>query len=396
MSRRTFALIIIFMLTPLGPLAIDIFLPSVPEMLSVFEATNQQMRLTIPLYIFALGFAQLVGGPISDRFGRRASAMIGLTLYALGSLGAAFAPSLDWLYGARLVQGFGASFTMVTTFAWVRDNFEGDEAGKWLSYMSGLTGSVPMIAPMIGGILGVIWGWQAAFFLMAAAGILLLALISLALPPTKKRNRTLGAPDQITCNLGNMARNRTFILYSLANAATFGAVMTYVSIAPEVAMEQSGMSEMQFATILGAIGLLQMLFSFLAPRLVGIIGSAKTVLAGLSLSVTGGLGLLVVPHGATMTFFAFAALGSAGFSLMIGISTGLTLQPFPHCAGLATSIGGFLRMFGSATIATLTSLTAFQGPDILATALLTSLIPLTFLLFDKRIETMVEEEDLAL
>ncbi|AEV37816.1 Chloramphenicol resistance protein [Pseudovibrio sp. FO-BEG1] len=392
MSRRTFALIIIFMLTPLGPLAIDIFLPSVPEMLSVFEATNQQMRLTIPLYIFALGFAQLVGGPISDRFGRRASAMIGLSLYALGSLGAAFAPSLDWLYGARLVQGFGASFTMVTTFAWVRDNFEGDEAGKWLSYMSGLTGSVPMIAPMIGGILGVIWGWQAAFFLMAAAGLLLLFLTPLALPPTKKRHRMLGAPDQITCNLGDMARNRAFILYSLANAATFGAVMTYVSIAPEVAMEQGGMSEMQFATILGAIGLLQMLFSFLAPRMVEMIGAPTTVLVGLSLSVISGLGLLFVPQSVTMTFFAFAALGSAGFSLMIGISTGLTLQPFPNCAGLAASIGGFLRMFGGASIATLTNLTDLQGPATLATALLFSLLPLTFLLFDRRMESKIEGE----
>ncbi|EEA96573.1 multidrug effflux MFS transporter [Pseudovibrio sp. JE062] len=392
MSRRTFALIIIFMLTPLGPLAIDIFLPSVPEMLSVFEATNQQMRLTIPLYIFALGFAQLVGGPISDRFGRRASAMIGLSLYALGSLGAAFAPSLDWLYGARLVQGFGASFTMVTTFAWVRDNFEGDEAGKWLSYMSGLTGSVPMIAPMIGGILGVIWGWQAAFFLMAAAGLLLLFLTPLALPPTQKRHRTLGAPDQITCNLGDMARNRAFILYSLANAATFGAVMTYVSIAPEVAMEQGGMSEMQFATILGAIGLLQMLFSFLAPRMVEMIGAPTTVLVGLSLSVISGLGLLFVPQSVTMTFFAFAALGSAGFSLMIGISTGLTLQPFPNCAGLAASIGGFLRMFGGASIATLTNLTDLQGPATLATALLFSLLPLTFLLFDRRMESKIEGE----
>lgn len=375
MTRKTRALVVMFALTPLGPLAIDIFLPSVPEMRSVFEATEADLRLTIPLYIYALGVAQLFGGPVSDRWGRRASAMLGLLAYVIGSLAAAFAPDLSWLYGARLVQGVGASFTMVTTFAWVRDTFDGDEAGKWLSYMSGLTGSVPMIAPLMGGILAVAWGWQAAFLFMALAGVLLLVALPVAVPMATTRD-VKQAPKQVTYHLWTMASSPPFLIYSLANAATFGAVMTYVSIAPEVAMTTGGMGELEFALTLGGIGLLQMLFSFAAPRLVTQIGARATVLAGLSLSSLGGIGLVFVPETAVVAFFVLAAFGSAGFSLMIGISTGLTLQPFPQCAGLAASVGGFLRMFGGASVATLAGLTGFDGPRSLAVALMLSLVPL--------------------
>ncbi|MBE1282944.1 MAG: MFS transporter [Rhodobacteraceae bacterium] len=379
MTRRTFALIVIFSLTPLGPLAIDIFLPSVPEMLLVFDASETQMRLVIPIYIYALGLAQLLGGPVSDHWGRRFSAMIGLSAYAVGSLAAALAPDLGWLYAARVMQGLGASFTMVTTFAWVRDSYEGDEAGKWLSYMSGLTGSVPMIAPMLGGVLAIVWGWQAAFVLMALAGVLLLLVTPVALPAGRPV-RTNPDTGQVTCNLNDMARSRPFLVYSCANAATFGAVMTYVSIAPEVAMTLGGMSELPFALTLGGLGLLQMVFSFAAPRVVRRIGAQATVLTGLGLSVLGGLGLLFTPTGATAAFFVLAAFGSAGFSLSIGISTGLSLQPFPHCAGLAASVGGFLRMFGGASVVTVTSMTGLDGPRILAVALLLSLIPFAMVL----------------
>ncbi|WP_171181963.1 MFS transporter [Ruegeria sp. HKCCD8929] len=382
MTRNTLALIVVFSLIPLGPLAIDIFLPSMPEMQNAFGATEAEMRLTIPFYVYALGVAQLFGGPVSDRWGRLASAMLGLGAYVAASLVAAVAPDLIWLYAARILQGLGASFTMVTAFAWVRDNFEGDEAGKWLSYMSGLTGSVPMIAPVIGGVLAGIWGWQASFVMMALAGALILVAAPFALTGERTTKVAELDAERLSCNLRSLMSSRSFLIYSLANTTTFGALMAYVSIAPEVAMTRGGMDEMTFAFTLGGIGLLQMVFSFAAPIVVARIGARRTVLTGLAMSVAGGTGLMFINEMETSVFFAFAALGGGGFSLMIGISTGLTLQPFPNCAGLAASVGGFLRMFGGAAIATFVGLTDLTGPQMLALALLTSLLPMVLMLFN--------------
>ena len=392
MTRNTLALIVVFSLIPLGPLAIDIYLPSMPEMQTAFGASEAEMRLTIPFYVYALGVAQLFGGPVSDRWGRLASATLGLGAYVAGSVAAAFAPDLVWLYAARILQGLGASFTMVTAFAWVRDNFEGDEAGKWLSYMSGLTGSVPMIAPVIGGVLAGIWGWQASFVMMALAVAIILALAPFTLRSDRSTvTDTAIDAERLTCNLRSLMSNRPFLVYSLANTTTFGALMAYVSIAPEVAMTRGGMDEMTFAFTLGGIGLLQMVFSFAAPVVVARIGARRTVLTGLAMSVASGAGLLFVNETATATFFALAALGSGGFSLMIGISTGLTLQPFPHCAGLAASVGGFLRMFGGALVATIVGLTDLTGPQMLALALLVSMLPMVLILFSTGLRIVVSD-----
>ena len=110
---------------------------------------------------------------------------------------------------------------------------------------------------------------------------------------------------------------------------------------------------MQFAISLGSVGLLQVMFSFLAPRVVTHMGERRTILTGLALTVVAGTGMVFLPATETGLFFILAAFGGAGFSLMIGISTGVTLHPFPQNAGLAASIGGFIRMFGGASIAAL-------------------------------------------
>lgn len=154
-------------------------------------------------------------------------------------------------------------------------------------------------------------------------------------------------------------------------------------------MTRGGMDEMMFAFTLGGIGLLQMVFSFAAPIVVARIGARRTVLTGLAMSVASGAGLLFIGEVDTAAFFTLAALGNGGFSLMIGISTGLTLQPFPHCAGLAASVGGFLRMFGGALIATIVGLTGLTGPQMLALALLASLLPMVLILFIAGLRTVV-------
>ena len=381
MNHPRLALLLIFSLVPLGPLAIDIYLPSMPQMIEVFEVSEQQMQLTLSIYVFALGLSQLIAGPVSDRRGRRASALTGLAFYAAGSLLAALAPTLTAIYLARILQGIGAAFTMVTAMAWVRDHYEGETAGKWLSYMGGMTSVIPTMAPMLGGVLALAWGWAAGFFAVAIYAVLLILLTAFALAREKPASTTIER-EHLSCRLRDILGHAQFRAYSLANLFSFGGLLTYIAVAPVVAMRQGGLSELDFATLFGLIGLCQMACSLIAPRLVAMIGQRPTVATGLAIAALGGLGLWLLPAGATYGFFALAALGCGGFSLLVGTATALNLQPFPGCAGLATAIDGFLRMIGGATIAALIGMIGLTGNQALALALLLTLLPLCLVLAD--------------
>jgi len=386
MTHPLLPLILIFSLVPLGPLAIDVYLPSIPQMMDAFNASDHQLKLTISFYIFALGLCQLIAGPISDRYGRRTSALLGLGFYTLGSLAIAVAPSLGFLYAARILQGIGAAFTMVTAMAWVRDNYEGEAAGKWLSYMGGMTSVIPTVAPLLGGVLALAWGWQSGFIFMGGIGFALLIMAALVLhsQPPQGPNLDSQEVERLSCNLRDIASNRQFRTYSLANLFSFAGLLTYIGTAPIVAMTEGGMSEIDFALAFGLIGLCQMAMSFIAPRIVSRLGQRQTVRNGLALVALGGIGLLLIPDNATIAFFVLAALGSAGFSLLVGTATSLNLEPFRYCAGLATSIEGFMRMVGGATIAASVGLLGLSSVDTLAVALLLTLIPLLMVMMDIR------------
>ncbi|AIW15563.1 multidrug effflux MFS transporter [Vibrio tubiashii] len=385
-GNKFFQLLVIFSLIPLGPLAIDVYLPSFPQMIEAFAVTDSEIRQTISIYVLALGVSQLVAGPVSDRKGRKFSAMLGLFMYAAGSLLVVASSSLEMLYAARALQGVGASFTMITAMAWVRDNYEGDVAGKWLSYMGGVTSAVPTIAPLIGSGVALLWGWTGGFYLMAGLASSLFIMSAIALQPKKSVTTTVDVNDTqaLKCNVRDILSNRTFLVYSLTNMLSFGALLTYISVAPIVAISEGGFSQVQFSLIFGLIGGVQILASLIAPRLMKSFGRRNTVRFGATVITVGGMGLLLVSSNATYLFFALSALGAAGFSLLSGSATSLALEPFKYCAGLATSIDGFFRMIGGALLVAVSGLLGFSSISTLAMVMLLSLLPVLLVTVDNR------------
>ncbi|NVO62404.1 multidrug effflux MFS transporter [Photobacterium damselae] len=386
-GNKFFQLLVIFSLIPLGPLAIDVYLPSFPQMIEAFAVSESEIRQTISIYVLALGVSQLIAGPVSDRKGRKFSAMLGLIMYAAGSLLVVASSSLEMLYAARALQGVGASFTMITAMAWVRDNYEGDVAGKWLSYMGGVTSSVPTIAPLIGSGLALLWGWTGGFYLMAGLALLLFIMSAVALQSKKSVKATVNVKDTqaLKCNVRDILTNRTFLVYSLTNMLSFGALLTYISVAPIVAISEGGFSQVQFSVMFGVIGGVQILASLIAPRLMKTLGRRNTVLFGATVITVGGVGLLLVSFNATYLFFALSALGAAGFSLLSGSATSLALEPFKYCAGLATSIDGFFRMIGGALLVAISGLLGFSSMITLAIIMLLSLASILLVTVDNRI-----------
>ncbi|WP_434565572.1 multidrug effflux MFS transporter (plasmid) [Vibrio chagasii] len=385
-GNKFFQLLVIFSLIPLGPLAIDVYLPSFPQMIEAFAVSESEIRQTISIYVLALGVSQLIAGPVSDRKGRKFSAMLGLIMYAAGSLLVVASSSLEMLYAARALQGVGASFTMITAMAWVRDNYEGDVAGKWLSYMGGVTSAVPTIAPLIGSGLALLWGWTGGFYLMAGLALLLFIMSAIALQSKKSVKATVNVKDTqaLKCNVRDILTNRTFLVYSLTNMLSFGALLTYISVAPIVAISEGGFSQVQFSLMFGMIGGVQILASLIAPRLMRSFGRRNTVRFGATVITVGGMGLLFISSNATYLFFALSALGAAGFSLLSGSATSLALEPFKYCAGLATSIDGFFRMIGGALLVAVSGLLGVSSISTLAIVMLLSLLPVLLVTVDNR------------
>lgn len=385
-GNKFFQLLVIFSLIPLGPLAIDVYLPSFPQMIEAFAVSESEIRQTISIYVLALGVSQLIAGPVSDRKGRKFSAILGLIMYAAGSLLVVASSSLEMLYAARALQGVGASFTMITAMAWVRDNYEGDVAGKWLSYMGGVTSAVPTIAPLIGSGLALLWGWTGGFYLMAGLALLLFIMSAIALQSKKSVKATVNVKDTqaLKCNVRDILTNRTFLVYSLTNMLSFGALLTYISVAPIVAISEGGFSQVQFSLMFGMIGGVQILASFIAPRLMKSFGRRNTVRFGATVITAGGMTLLLISSNATYLFFALSALGAAGFSLLSGSATSLALEPFKYCAGLATSIDGFFRMIGGALLVAVSGLFGVSSISTLAIVMLLSLLPVLLVTVDNR------------
>ncbi|CAM3819607.1 multidrug effflux MFS transporter [Parendozoicomonas haliclonae] len=354
-SKNIPVMAVIFALVVLSPLAIDVYLPALPEMTRFFSAQAAQMQMTISLFMISMGLGQLVAGPLSDRFGRRASAMAGLSLYMVGSLVAISAESLTVLYLARVLQGMGSASCSVTAFAWVRDHFDARESGKWISYMGGMIGTIPTLAPLLGSFLSIAFGWQANFVFMAALGGLILLCAAMLMEKGAPK-RDLGqqhehqAKSHLLQDLSSILGNRQFLIYALTGMLTMGGILSYAISAPYVAMDMAGLGELGFALAFGAIGLLQLLGSVFAPRVVSHIGRRKTIMAGAALSVAGSCALLMVPITAPLWYFAAAGIGAIGFNLIFGTASGLTLEPFKHCAGLAAAIDGCMRIAGGGLV----------------------------------------------
>lgn len=332
-----------------SPIGIDVYLPALPAMQQEFGSSEAQIQLSLSLFVFSLGLAQLLVGPLTDRFGRRPVAIAGITLYGITSMMIVFVDYIDTLLMLRVFQGFGASCCSVVAMTVVRDSYTPVQGARIYSYINGLLCLAPALAPVLGGVLVEAFGWRSSFVFLAAFAAAVLGLILLRMPETRPTGTRLRFPE-LRHNYRRLLSNRPFLVYAPACMLSLAVVLNFAIVSPAILMGRLGVSTLQFALLFGFNALVIMAASFLAPRVIALCGRQLCVVIGSVAMALAGILLWFWNTGFGYSIAAFVipvAIASTGFSLVLGAAASLALEPFADCAGTASSLQGSIQFLGA-------------------------------------------------
>ena len=252
MNFRT--ILILGALSAFGPLAIDFYLPAFPAMAAAFGTDEKHVQMTLASYFLGLSLGQLAYGPVADRFGRRIPLLVGVTLFTLASLACAFAPSLDGLIAARFVQALGGCAGMVISRAVVSDKCDAVGSAKVFSQLMLVMGLAPILAPMLGGLLVNLHGWQSIFIALTAFSALSALAVALGLPESLPANQPRQPLSGALRQYGRLLADKVFLGHALTGGIAIAGMFAYIAGSPFVFIKLYGVPPEHFGWLFG-IGL---------------------------------------------------------------------------------------------------------------------------------------------
>lgn len=340
---------LIFIMLYAGQLASTIYLPGIPDIARDLDTTVSAAQTMVAAYLAAFALAQLVVGPLSDRFGRRPVVLGALALFTLASVLCAIVPDIGSLLVVRVAQAAGACATIVVGRAMIRDTTEGVAAVQAMSWLAIALGVGPATAPFFGGFLTGWFGWQSTFIATAlvGAGVLVFVVFGLqeTLPPAMRRPPR---PSQLLATYVRLMRNPTFLSYSMIVSFASGAMQAYVTSVPIVFIILMGVSPELFGFYIMMMPTIYVIATYTSRRLSVRVSVDRIILIGVACSAGGGLlqfifGLwgVTVPYPVLIAF----AISNFGTGLVLAnCYAGALSTVSPSIAGQASALSGFLHM----------------------------------------------------
>ncbi|MER8010448.1 multidrug effflux MFS transporter [Streptomyces sp. NPDC094149] len=347
--RRTGLLVVLVLggLTATPPLAMDMYLPSLPEVTRSLHAPAATVQLTLTACLLGMALGQLVVGPMSDRWGRRRPLLTGLAVYVVATGLCALVPTVEALVAFRLAQGLAGAAGIVIARAVVRDLYDGVAMARFFSTLMLVSGVAPIVAPLIGGQILRVTDWRGVFVVLTVVGLLLGALVWAKLPETlPAAERHGGGVGEALHSMRRLLADLPFSGFMLAGSFAFAALFAYIAASPFVIQEIYGASPQTFSLLFGlnSVGLVA------AGQING-----KVLVGRVSLEKVLGIGLAVVIAAATaLLLMSTGVLGETGlvpvaaalFVLMsaMGVTLpnaqALALMRTRHAAGSASALLG--------------------------------------------------------
>lgn len=359
-------ILLLAMLSALGPLSIDMYLPALPHLAESLDMHGVSAEATLAAFFVGIGVGQLFYGPLSDRYGRKPLLIAGLGLYTGATLLCALANDGTLLVLARLLEGLGGAAGGVLARAVVRDVYEGDRVARVLSLMIMAIAVAPLIAPILGGKLLEPVGWRGIFLVLAAFGVLCLGIILWKLPETLPQRAHPGSlVGEALRSYGYLLGDRRVRWLMLANGGAMGAMFAYVAGSPFLYIDWFGVAPESFGylfaiNVLGFLGL-----NALNARLVVVYGAVRMMRLGAVYVLAGGLCLMATgfADAGIPGFVAALLFAISGVGVIMTNASALLLNLYPERAGSASAVLG-LGQFGIGALAALAVDWLAWGPTI--------------------------------
>lgn len=401
-KNKFFTILILGLLSAIGPFSIDMYLPGFTEIAGDLHTTVAHISLSLSSFFIGIAFGQLLYGPLLDRFGRKKPLYIGMFAYLLASIGCAFCTTADALIAIRLLQALGGCVGMVAARAMVRDLFPVEENAKIFSLLMLVVAVSPIIAPTLGGYVTAAFGWQSIFVILACIAAFTLVAIYFALPQSRLPDTSVSMrPKSIIKSFLQISKVPQFYTYAFTGSIAAAGLYAYIAGSPHVFMEIYKVTKQQYGWIFATIATGLITSSQINSLLLRKFTSEQIIrIALLCQSVTGILLFLG-------TFYHLLGLFSTIFLILIFLScqgftfpnsSALSLAPFTKNAGSASALMGAIQLgigaFSSALVSFLHNETALPMAEVMACCALISFIVLLLgrkVIYRTNIESVQEE-----
>lgn len=331
------------LVTAMSPLALNIFLPSMPSMARDFGVETPDIQPALSLYFLGVAVGQLIYGPLSDRYGRRPVLLAGATVFALTNVYLIFTGGVLGLILGRTAQAFGGCSGMVLTRAIVRDVYDTDQSASAMGYITTAMVVAPALAPALGAYLDVTLGWRSSFMVLAIYAAFAVPAIIFWIGETNRHPLDAISLETIIHNYAWLLRAPVFIAYMLT--VTFGAAsfFSFVAGAPHAVIDFMGKTPVDYAIYFIGAALAYMAGSFLAGRYAVRIGLHRMLKWGLVLMTIGSIAVLgqLFYGPSLMALFLPVGFASFGSGFVNPAATAGALSVRPQIAGAASGLLGF-------------------------------------------------------
>ena len=335
------------MMVIIGPLSLSLYTPAMPSLAAAFGTGPAAIKLSLTVYLLGFAFAQLICGPLSDRFGRRPVLISFCLVYLAGSALAGSAADIELLLVGRVVQGIGACAGVALSRAIVRDCHEGQAAARLFTTIAMFLSIAPAIAPMIGSLLLRLAGWPTIFLAMALYGLALLGVTVRLLPETNRRlDPHATEPRRMVLSYARLISDRRYVRMVSVMALSIGGIYTFHTITPFVYIGVLGLSPEAFALVTLTSAAAFFAGSRVTGALLRKVAADRLVVWGVAI-VTAAAGLLLaaLAVGPSVPVVALPVMVWAFGTAMLLPGTQIeALAPFPAMAGAAAAFMGFLQM----------------------------------------------------
>lgn len=349
----------LFPLVIAAPLGLDICLPGVPLISHELGSMPGMTQWIISGFVLCLSLSQLFFGPLVDRLGAQCVLLCGSVVYALSAIGVYFTDTISWFIALRLVQGCGAGAMAVAASASVPLRFQGAVIGKVFSLLNGVISLVPVLAPVIGGLLIVHYGWRSSFYALGAFALLCGVLVLWKPLPTacgRARDGALSPTPSLSVFSGYLTvfRHPEFRLGCFAASFGFATQLIFFSSSPIVLIDTLHIPVDQFGYYFAVNALAITGGSLLTARLLGRVKETVILYGGAVLMLLAMSGFILTIHVLTVSVWPYllsATLGSLGFAVLIATGAAVALSPFTSLAGQASALMAAIQMSFSSLVA---------------------------------------------